>query len=154
MLKSIDSSALQTVLHLDEKIDAPVTKGQLLGTMDIRMADQTIATVNLVAAESLQRSPWLSFCRGVRNFFTSAGFWLTVLTLLIGFIAWMFLMRYINRKRRRRRRISRSASVPRSSGSRSSVRKSSNYRGPSTRSTSTSTRRKTPARSNRRRTKK
>ena len=71
------------------------------------MEDRTIATVNLVAAESLKRSAWLAFCRGVVNFFTSPGFWLTILTLIIAFVAWVFIMRQININRQRRRRAAR-----------------------------------------------
>ena len=141
MLKSIDSSSLQMIANLPtEPIDAPITKGDYLGTLEIRMEDRTIATVNLVAEESLKKSAWLSFCRGVANFFTSPGFWLTILTLIIAFVAWVFIMRQININRQRRRRAARKMGPNRPNSSRNyspprsgnNIRKSSNYRGPST----------------------
>ena len=141
MLKSIDSSSLQMIANLPtEPIDAPITKGDYLGTLEIRMEDRTIATVNLVAEESLKKSAWLSFCRGVANFFTSPGFWLTILTLIIAFVAWVFIMRQININRQRRRRAARKMGNNRPNSSRNyspprsgnNIRKSSNYRGPST----------------------
>lgn len=144
MLKSIDSSALQMIANLpEEPIDAPINKGDKLGTLEIRMENRTIATVNLVAAESLKRSAWLAFCRGVGNFFTSAGFWLTMLTLVIAFVAWVFIMRQININKQRRRRAARRAGLAggtRTNASRSytpsrnasNIRKSPGYRGPST----------------------
>lgn len=132
MLKSIDSSSLQMVPDLVEKVDAPVKAGQKLGTLEIRMADETIATVDLVAAESLSRSAWLAFCRGIINFFTAPLFWIIVLGLIIGFTGWLFLMRELNRQKRRRMRAARKG-APRNLSPRtgSNLRKSSNYKGPS-----------------------
>ena len=136
MLKLIDSSALQMVADLPERIDAPVQKGQVLGTLDIRMSNQSIATVNLVASETLHKSAWLTFLRGLKNFFTSAGFWLTVLALIIGFTAWLFIIRQINLNKRKRRRAARKAagkgSYPSkttlgSKGSRTGTRSSRSY---------------------------
>ena len=118
-------------LTLVETVDAPVTAGQKLGTLEIRMADETIATVDLVAAESLSRSAWLAFCRGVVNFFTAPAFWIVVLTLIIGFTGWLFMMREINRRKRRRLRAARK-NAPRAYNSRTGtgLKKSSTYRGP------------------------
>lgn len=158
MLKSIDSSSLQMIPQLVDSIDAPVKKGQVLGTLTVRMADETIATVNLVAAESLEKSAWLSFCRNVINFLTSPGFWLTILALLVGFVAWIFIMRQINISRRRKRRAmkgrtssapSRSRTVPRSGNT---VRKAPNYRGPSSASGKSTARKTTGSRSSSSRT--
>ena len=131
MLKSIDSSSLQMIPTLVETVDAPVTAGQKLGTLEIRMADETIATVDLVAAESLSRSAWLAFCRGVVNFFTAPAFWIVVLTLIIGFTGWLFMMREINRRKRRRLRAARK-NAPRTYNTRTGtgLKKSSTYRGP------------------------
>ena len=132
MLKSIDNSSLQMIPTLVELVDAPVTAGQKLGTLEIRMADETIATVDLVAAESLSRSAWLAFCPGIRNFFTAPAFWIVLLTLVIGFTGWLFAMREMNRRKRRRLRAARK-NAPRSYNARSStgLKKSSTYRGPS-----------------------
>ncbi len=149
MLKSIDSSALQMVPTLPEKIDAPVQKGQVLGTLEIKMANETIGTVNLVASETLQRSGWLAFLRGLKKFFTSAGFWLTVLSLVLAFVAWLFIMRQINLNKRRRRIAARkrginssstrpSTSRTRSYSSGNQIRKAPGYKGPASRSGNTS----------------
>ena len=131
MLKSIDSSSLQMIPTLQETVDAPVKAGQVLGTLEIRMADETVANVNLVAAESLSRSGWLAFCRGVADFFTSPFFWLGVVLLIGGFTGWLFIMRAVNRSRRRRMRAAR-RNGPRAYPSRTgqNLRKSQNYKGP------------------------
>ena len=104
MRKDIDLSSLQEIKVLEEEVDAPVTAGQKLGTLEIKLADETIAKVDLVAGESLERSNWLYFLRRLKNFFTSTPFKLIIvgIILLIGvYIAYMITY---NKKRRRKRR--------------------------------------------------
>ena len=50
MRMDIDMSSLQQVINLPDSVDAPITAGQVLGTMDLKLADTSIATVNLVAS--------------------------------------------------------------------------------------------------------
>ncbi len=104
MRKDIDLSSLQELKDYVEEIDAPVVAGQVLGTLEIKLADETIAKVDLVAGESLERSDWLFFLRRLKNFFTSTAFKLTVagIILLAGlYIAYMVTY---NKKRRKKRR--------------------------------------------------
>ena len=104
MRADIDMSALQRIINLPESIDAPVTEGQVLGTMELKLNDVTIATVDLVAGESLERSGWLVFVRGIKDFFSSVWFKLVIVLILLliaGYI--VFAILYNNRKRRRRK---------------------------------------------------
>ena len=104
MKQDIDMSALQKIINLPESIDAPVTEGQILGTMELKLADVTIATVDLVAGESLERSSWLEFMRGVKNFFSSVWFKLVIVLVLLLIAAYIvFAILYNNRKRHRRK---------------------------------------------------
>lgn len=105
MRKDIDLSSLQEIKTLVEEVDAPVIAGQKLGTLEIKLADETIASVDLVAGESLERSGWLYFLRCLKNFFTSTAFKLVILLvvlLIAGYIA--FTVMYNKRRRKRRRR--------------------------------------------------
>ena len=104
MREDIDMSALQRIISLPDSIDAPVTEGQVLGSMELKLNDVTIATVDLVAGESLERSSWLVFVRNVKNFFSSVWFKLVIVLILLliaGYI--VFAILYNNRKRRRRK---------------------------------------------------
>lgn len=100
----IDTSSIQRVPTLPESIDAPVAEGQILGTMEVKLDDVTIATVDLVAGETLERSSWLEFLRGVKGFFSSVWFKLAIVVVLLLIAAYIvFAILYNNRKRRRRK---------------------------------------------------
>ena len=106
MRMDIDMSSLQQVINLPDSVDAPITAGQVLGTMDLKLADTSIATVNLVASENVERSTWLYIVRGIQNFFGSI--WLNhivalLLLLVAAYIAFMILTNNRNKKRRRRK---------------------------------------------------
>ena len=52
--KDADDSTITIQPHpFAEKVDAPIKKGQVLGTADIVYAEQVIGTVNLVANENI-----------------------------------------------------------------------------------------------------
>ena len=100
----IDTSSIQRVLTLPDSIDAPVAEGQVLGTMEVKLDDVTIATVDLVAGETLERSSWLEFLRKVKGFFSSVWFKLAIVVVLLLIAAYIvFAILYNNRKRRRRK---------------------------------------------------
>ena len=42
-------------ITLEPKVDAPVNKGQSLGTMTVRSGDSVLAQIPLVAAETVER---------------------------------------------------------------------------------------------------
>ena len=54
-----DSSSIILTKHVPEEIEAPVKKGQKIGTATLSYAGQNLATVDLVAAESVERSELL-----------------------------------------------------------------------------------------------
>ena len=56
----IDINDIQYKCHLPEYIEAPVVKGQKLGTADIMFAGEKLGEVELVATEDLERSELLA----------------------------------------------------------------------------------------------
>lgn len=108
MRTDIDMSSLQKVIHLEESYDAPIQAGQVLGTMELKLADTTIATVNLVSGQDIERSTWLYVLRVIQNFFSSVWFKLIIALLLLAAAAYIaFAILYNNRKKKRRRRKTR-----------------------------------------------
>ena len=43
---------------LEESLDAPVSKGQRLGTLTVKTGEQVLAEIPLVAADSVERLTW------------------------------------------------------------------------------------------------
>ena len=100
--KETDSTAVQQVMRTVDSVRAPVTKGEVLGRMDFKLADEVIASVDLVAAEDVGRSALLYAGDVTLRFFTQplvlAG--VILLLLLIGILyGWI---RQIRKNRRRR----------------------------------------------------
>ncbi len=82
-----DSSTLDCDIHLDmETFEAPIAKGQKVGTADIYYANEKIGTLNLVSAQEVEVSGIRRFFKTISDFFTSDGV-RTVLLAVVGIIA-------------------------------------------------------------------
>lgn len=88
--KDADSSTISYKIALSkESFDAPIKKGDVLGTADIYYAEEKLGTLNLIAAESIDSSFILIVVRAAKNFLTS-GF-MKVVYILIGLAAVVFI---------------------------------------------------------------
>lgn len=56
---SSDSSVTQKFFHLPESVAAPVKQGDLIGTVEIKLAGETIGVVDLIAGQDVNRNPVL-----------------------------------------------------------------------------------------------
>jgi D-alanyl-D-alanine carboxypeptidase (penicillin-binding protein 5/6) len=95
---------IKKVTVYENEIDAPVTKGTVLGKVELIVnVDQKIGEVDLVAADDLNRS-WLLFAfDGLGGFFTSPWFWLGLGLLILIIVGYIILNIAYNRRRRRER---------------------------------------------------
>lgn len=86
-----------------EKISAPVKQGDIIGKAQVLYANEEIATIDLVAAETVTRSPILWFFSIIKNLLSSTAFKLILFVVTTLVVAYIILMiRYKKRKRRRR----------------------------------------------------
>ena len=114
--KVLDAGDLERTITLQEPVEAPVEKGQKLGTMVLSYDGVTYASVDLLASFDVEASKLMTFWRDVKAFFakTSVRVGLIVLVVLIvALVLWRLLFG------RRRYRYGRSVSR----------RGSGNYRG-------------------------
>ena len=51
-------NSVTTDIQLEEQISAPVSQGQRLGTMQVKVGEQILSEIPLVAAESVERLTW------------------------------------------------------------------------------------------------
>ncbi len=86
-------------------VNAPIKKGQVLGTADIIYAEKVIGTVNLIANENIEQSFILNTLDAVGNFFTSS--YMIVVYVLVGIIILIFIISIIkmNSKKSKKRKI-------------------------------------------------
>ncbi len=87
-------------------VSAPIKQGDVLGKAQVLYADEEIATIDLVAAETVTRSPLLWFFNILKNIFSSNIFKLILALVIIFIAAYIFLIfRYKNKKKRRRQNV-------------------------------------------------
>ncbi|MBQ8267054.1 MAG: hypothetical protein IJZ21_01540 [Clostridia bacterium] len=104
--KDADDSTISIVTKpTKETVDAPIKKGQVLGTADIIYAEKVIGTVNLVSNENIEKSAMLTAIRAVKNFFTSS--YMKVFYILIALAVLIFVISVIklNSKKGKKRKI-------------------------------------------------
>ena len=104
--KDADDSTISIVTHLvGESVDAPIKKGNVLGTADIIYAEEVIGTVNLVSNEDVEKSTMLAALRAIKNFFASS--YMKVVYVIIAAAILIFIIAVIkmNSKGSKKRKI-------------------------------------------------
>lgn len=54
-----DGTVTQKYFHLPESVSAPIHQGDIVGTVELKLAGETIGVVNLIAGQDVSRSPLL-----------------------------------------------------------------------------------------------
>lgn len=97
-----DANNLQLIYHLPESIDAPVEKGQFIGSVEVSYDGVSYGAVELLAVSDIELSQVLYYVDKIENFFESEVF-------QIGFVVFAIIVviSLIDRKSRRRNRVTR-----------------------------------------------
>lgn len=98
----IDVSSLERTVHTQEKIYAPVTEGDVLGTVTLSKDGIDYAVVNLVAASDVKRSTVLYYLHLIEQFFSNL--WVRIACIIIAIFIIIYIIIMISQNRRRRRR--------------------------------------------------
>ncbi len=102
--QNVDISSVQKIPHIAESIEAPVEKGQQIGTMDLKLNDEIIATVPLIAAETIERSSFLYAMEQVKGFLGSGWFKGALIVIAVFLVVYISLIVYYNKNKKRRNR--------------------------------------------------
>lgn len=86
-----------------ESIDAPVTKGDLVGTATVYYQGQMIQTVDLVAGEDIAKSDLSYTMHTFKSVLTSIWFWIAVVLAGVLVIVYIFLATNVHRSKKNRR---------------------------------------------------
>ena len=99
----IDVSSVQVVEHVNSHVEAPVKKGDVLGYVVVKLADEVLGITDLVAADDVDRNEFLYCLHLVKNIFTSIYLRIAlVLVILFALIYVIFIIRHeINSQRYR-----------------------------------------------------
>lgn len=103
----LDPTLFERKVTVPEALEAPIQKGQVLGSLTVSYAGKDYGTVDLVAATQLEQSQWLVFRQKLQNLFDKLWVKLILLAVVLG-VLFIALRNAIfgppSRSRRNRRR--------------------------------------------------
>lgn len=100
-----DASAIQQTITLRRNVKAPVRKGDILGKVELRLAGDVIAVVDLAAMNNVERSPWLYALDVTGRFLSRPAVQLILAALALCILLYaVFLARYKRFRRQQRER--------------------------------------------------
>ena len=101
-----NSSTIVVKTHLkSDSTDAPIKKGQVLGTADIIYAEKVVGTAELVAGNDVEASGILVTARLIKNIFTSVYMKILIALAIIAVIIFIILCIKLNMARLKKRRV-------------------------------------------------
>lgn len=103
--KDYDASKVTRTIKLNDQdgVEAPIHKGQELGTVSISYEGRDYGSVKLVAANDIERSEFLYITKRVREFLSQPWLWFTIAGVVLLIIFYTVFMVRHNLKRRRER---------------------------------------------------
>ena len=93
---SIDDFDISTDLY--ESVEAPVSKGDVLGTMTVSLDGIEYGTVNLVAANDVSQSAWLARKAALQNLFSKVWVRILAVVILVGIVYLVLRFKVFNRR--------------------------------------------------------
>ena len=102
---SVKSSSIVVTTDLPDSIDAPVEKGQKIGTAVLSYAGQELTTIDLVASESVERSNMLHTMAQVQDVVTSIWFIAIVGIIALLLILYIIIAVIYNRKKKKLKKV-------------------------------------------------
>lgn len=99
----VTEDSLQKLVEIPENIDAPVTKGDEVGYVKLMLNGEEVGRVNLLAAQSVERSSALYYADVVKSFLSTFLFKFVLTFVIVILVLYTVLMIIRNRNRRRYR---------------------------------------------------
>ncbi|MBP1580815.1 MAG: D-alanyl-D-alanine carboxypeptidase [Oscillospiraceae bacterium] len=96
-----------TLLNEDKSIDAPIKKGDVVGELKLILSGKEIGRVDLLAAETVERSEALYLLDQVKGVFSSFWFKFLFLFVMIFVVLYVIIMIVRNHNRRKYRHVRR-----------------------------------------------
>lgn len=102
--KNADTSAIETSVNVEESYDAPIAKGDKLGTVTYSFGGTECATADLIALTDIERSPILYVFDQIGKFLRLTPVRIVLIVLIAAFIVYLVLSAIAGRNRKKRER--------------------------------------------------
>ncbi len=105
MPKDYDKSKVELVTNTAQELEAPVKRGDQVGTVTIKYDGREYATLNLVAADNVDRSFVAHAINVMRRFIKSPVAFVVLGVIVLAIVVYIiYVIRYNRRRKQRRRR--------------------------------------------------
>lgn len=101
--KERDEKDVVTVCDVPDSVDAPVKKGDIIGTVTVYYKGEAVDTVDLVASEDIEKSDFSYTMHIFKSVLYSWQFWTAMVIAVILIIAYIALISNMRSKNKRRR---------------------------------------------------
>lgn len=101
----IKASSIDKDYSIPESVNAPVKAGDKIGTVTLRYANNELATVDLVAAETVDQSDLLVALDGIQRAVSSPWFIICAALVVILFIVYIIVATIYSKRRRNNRKV-------------------------------------------------
>ena len=100
---ALDSSAviIKPTSDISKAVNAPVKKGTVLGTAEVIFADDVIATINLVAADNVERSIPLFIYNSIKDIFSTLAAKIVLAVVAVLFLVYIVITILYNIKKKK-----------------------------------------------------
>lgn len=90
MPDDVSVESIDRVFDIPDNIDAPVKEGDKIGTVTLSYANQKLATIDLLAGESVDRSELLTALNGLKTIATSK--WLILVVIIVAILLLIYFI--------------------------------------------------------------
>lgn len=105
MPADIENSSIDIVTDIPESLTAPVIEGNIIGTATISYANQELTKVNLIAAETVERSKILFFLDSAKKILKSQWMILAIAIVIVLFIIYAVITLIYNNKKNKNKQM-------------------------------------------------
>ncbi len=98
----IDLTSIQRIVTLEESVQAPVYKGDTLGTIELKFSGETLAKIDLLAAEDVPLSTWKYNLDVAKRFISHPLFKAAIIVIILLIIGYIVVFILVNKKKRRK----------------------------------------------------
>lgn len=103
MPNDVSTESIDRIFDIPDHIDAPVKEGDKIGTVTLSYANQKLATIDLLAGESVDRSELLTAVDGMKRIVTSQWFIIVVIIIAILVLIYFIIIAIYKRNKKNQR---------------------------------------------------
>ena len=104
--KDIDTSSIQQVLNIPESVDAPIEKGDEIGTVQLKLNDEIIGETKVLASAAVSKNFIYGLWDSIQNVMSSIWAKIILVLVVVAVLFYIVVTILYNRKKKKSKRLS------------------------------------------------